>query len=236
MHPELLQISITANFDQEISTIDAAVTHQKRSLAEAVAVLKRVKTALTKQEQKLSSTRSEEGRLQKEIEKLQRRHRSANRVLEGETTSGDPAAAERQVQQCADLIDERETLVLEILENRDMLEQEKAILLKEFTSLEESLEATQQSVPVEISRLIDTRSGIFSQRENAFARLPPEIQQRYISVSRRRGIPIARIVGDCCSACYYKVASQHRSDIVRGLIAPCKSCGRWLLVEDEASP
>lgn len=236
MHPELLQISITANFDQEISTIDAAVTRQKRSLVEAVAVLKRVKTALTKQDQKLSATRSEEGRLQKEIEKLQRRHRSANRVLEGETTSGDPEAAERQVQQCADLIDERETLVLEILENRDMLEQEKAVLLKEIASLDESLKAAQQSVPVEISRLTDTRSGVFGQRENSFSKLPPEIQKRYIAITRRRGTPIARIVGDCCSACYFKVASQHRSDIVRGLMAPCKSCGRWLLVDAEASP
>jgi predicted nucleic acid-binding Zn-ribbon protein len=234
MHPELLQIALTADFDQEISTIDAAVTGQKRALAAAKKALQGVLALLEAQEQKIAATRSDEGLLQKEIEKLQRRHRSATRVLEGETTSGDPEAAERQVHQCEELIDARETLVLEILEKRDTLEVERARLLQERSALEESLHAVEQSVPLEISRLTDTRTGVWSQREDAFSKLPPEVQKRYLAVTRRRGTPIARIVDDCCSACYFKVASQHRSDIVRGLIAPCKSCGRWLLVDAES--
>jgi predicted nucleic acid-binding Zn-ribbon protein len=233
MHPELLQIAKTAEFDQEISTIDAALTREKRSLSDAAASLDDLQKALEEHKSKIAASRQQEGRIQREIEKLQRRQRSALRVLDGSAAGADPEAADRQVSQCDKLIDERETCVLELLEHRDQLDEQKASLVAKTRAREFSLAELQRSTPVEIDRLTEVRVDVSTKRDSSFSKLPAEVQQRYLDITRRRRSPVARILDDCCSACNFKVAFQHRSDIARGLISPCRSCGRWLIIDED---
>ena len=232
MHPELVQIAKTAALDREIATLDAQVARHERALRVAQEAVEAVQHAIGDVDHELSLNKHQEGQINKDIEKLQRRRASATRVLDGTVTAGDPAAAQRQLEQCNDLLDDRETEVLEVLEQRDEILARRQSLHESLAEKKEVLLAAQSSTPEAVSRLKETRLTLASSRQEAFSVLPQEVQRRYNDMTRRRGTPIATIIKQACSACHFTVAAQHRSDLARGLIVPCKSCGRWLILDE----
>jgi predicted nucleic acid-binding Zn-ribbon protein len=233
LHPELLQIAKTAELDHELAGLAASIKKQHHMHATAKNAVETKQNELDGVEAKIAHSRKQELTLQTDIEKLQRRRKSAHRVLDGTAEGGDPEAAQRQLEQCDDLLDDRETQVLENLEQRDSFEQERTQVQAQLQERQQLLTDLEVSVPVEDTRLKAIYNKQHSEREQSFKLLPKELQKRYTSVRRRRGSAVAEILKGSCSACHFSVAQQHRSDLLRGLIIPCKSCGRWLLIEAE---
>lgn len=214
------------HFRQDLKTRTLRSEHEalRATLAEQAATLGTRRGAVD------DNSTAQKG-LQRKLNDYRNNRASAVRLLE--TGQGDAEAAQRQIDRCEALIDDAETEVLELLEQADTLE---AQVVEASAAVEGSTERLAQldvSVPEEIAQLQASMADLTEQRQALLAELPREIGSRYEHWRARNKWAVARIVGKTCDACRMEVQPQHRADLRKGRIAPCRGCHRYLIPEDE---
>jgi len=232
MHPDLVHLDAANQLDRQLlelkkqkRKLDAALAAAEKANIEAIAEHTRLRD-----EAAANAQRQHE--LQRSIEKYEARRQSAVRVLENGT--GDPDAAERQVQGCSEQLDALETDLLECMENADSLatavvsaarhEVEAAATLSELTEAHEPA----------IAALRSKFDSILPLRDAQLDELDRGTREKYILVRDRKGYAVAPIIAGGCKGCSMMLPNQQLADLRRGLLIPCRGCGRWL-VPGEAS-
>ncbi len=168
--------------------------------------------------------------LQRKLSDYRNSRASAVRLLE--TGQGDAEAAQRQIDRCEALIDETETELLELLEQADALEALVSEASAAVAASRERLAQLDGSVPEEIAKLQASMASLTEQRRALIDTLPRELVSRYEHWRARGKWAVSRIVGKTCDACRMEVQPQHRSDLRRGRIAPCRGCHRYLIPDE----
>lgn len=227
MHDDLVLLAEVDRQDRVVDRIrkdkqaaDASVTDGRAAVKAAEAELERLKGELAASNQQLREH-------QRSIETYEARRTSAQRVLEG--GGGDPEAAQRQLDAVADILDDLETKVLEGMERAEALAE--AIQAAE-TAIEEAKAAKQHAEdehPRTIAALKAEYATAKAARDKAFGELDRATQSKYEAVRQRKGRAVATIENESCKACRRVVQPKHLADLQRGLIEPCRGCGRWLI-------
>jgi predicted nucleic acid-binding Zn-ribbon protein len=230
LHADLEHLSAADTEERKIKAADRAITGAEERLASGRAAVVKAEEELVAARGALEALVAVERTLGREIEDYRHNEAAAIRILES-GAGGD--AAERQLSKSRELLDHAETKMLENLEAQDPT---KAGLTHAKDRLEAAKKATtalEGTVPAEIARARAERATALAARDAALEPLDRETKSRYLLLVERKGTAVARIRGDSCSACNIAVFQSHTSDLLRGLIVPCRGCGRWLVPEDK---
>jgi predicted nucleic acid-binding Zn-ribbon protein len=188
------------------------------------------KHTIVQAEQKYTDLRQQEHALQQKIETYEKRKKTATTALE--TGAGNPDSAERQIQQCAQIIDDSE---FELLENLDEQEDARIDLQKneqQLVVLNTEQNAFEQKYDTELTHYRDIIVTKTSNRTMIIQGLEQFISKRYEQLRKSKGTAVARVVDNCCRTCQLALPVQDSSDVRRAREVSCRKCGRWLFIPD----
>ncbi|MEZ4316479.1 MAG: hypothetical protein R3F61_03200 [Myxococcota bacterium] len=231
MHPDLVRLIAANRYDGELLDLKK----QKRKLDEALEAARTGAEAASATlaeltaEQEANRTRQRE--LQRSIETYEARRKSANRVLE--SGGGDPEAAERQIQGCTEQLDLLETDLLETMERADTLVEALATAKASVATTSDTLAGLEAAHGPAVDALRARFDATVPLRDAELDALDVQTRGKYIVLRDRKGFAVASIEKGACHACRMVIQQQHLADLKRGLILPCRGCGRWL-APDEA--
>jgi len=91
-------------------------------------------------------------------------------------------------------------------------------------------QVTLESPKILTQREAEERS-LLPKREALHQELPADLRQRYDMLrAGKKKVAVARLVDGSCQGCQMTVPVQQVADLKRGLIEPCRGCGRFLLL------
>jgi predicted nucleic acid-binding Zn-ribbon protein len=233
MHPDLHALAAADTEERQIKASDRAIEVATERLAAARKAVAAAEASERAAAAALGATREAERVLQREIEGYRASRQAAIRALEA--GAGNPEASERQRQKSEALIDEAETRALENLEAQDPLRAALGAAEKALGSARATLALAESEVPGELERQAAARARYLAARDQALTPLDRETRQRYLTLVGRKGTAVAYARNGSCSACQMTVYQQHVTDLLRGIIEPCKGCGRWLIPPEPAT-
>ena len=171
---------------------------------------------------------AEERRLNRHLEDYtQRRDRTRSMIDEGRAP--DFQAAQRQLDQCAAIVDETEDTLLGVLDAREQLAARRAAVQNEVKLAEKA--------QVELTARRDREAPVLDAEHDALlARRPPLLQavpvfhhQRYNDLRRRDRDVLALVDGGACSACRIHISPQVAIEVTTGKrVHNCRGCDRYL--------
>lgn len=227
---------------RDLWKLDAAIDAARAALAELGAAERQAAAEVERSEQALARARAELQRLGEEERALYRRlddytrRRDATRAMIDEGRAPDFLAAERQYEQCAEIVDDIETALLEMMESRDEVEGRIARGEIRLKLARQSLaEARARRVEEEPRRRAEIEA-LSVRCADRRALLPDDLREHYDDLRRRRQAPLADIRDGACDACHVTVPAQVQLEVKLGRRPhTCRACGRILVevVEDE---
>jgi predicted nucleic acid-binding Zn-ribbon protein len=227
MHPDLVHLAAADSYDRELIALKGARQKADDALAAGQAADQAARAAVTAAEAALAANKARQRELNREIETYEARRTSARRVLEG--GGGDPAAAERQLASVGAILDGLETELLERMDAQEALDRELLALRAAAGAASKARAELEQSQPAEVASLKASFERIVPLRDAELDAVDRVTRQKYLDVRDRRGSAVSEIVRDCCKGCNVFIQPQHVADLKRGLLVPCRGCGRWLL-------
>ena len=228
MHQDLLDIRDLYKVDQEMD----ALREEARALVKAIDDARkdgdRIGGLLATEREALEAVKTEERRLNRKLEEYSER-RDRKRVLIDEGRAPDFLSAQRQYEQCAAIADETESALLEVMEQRETVEERIASLEAELDGARhgaQNARANQSERRPHIEARFHELEPLRAERWKA---LPSYYQTPYIDLRRRGRTVLANIVDGSCSECRMRVAPQVAIEVARGDRAhACRGCGRYL--------
>ena len=230
MHDDLVHLEAADAFDRRLTELKAAKRKLDAGRADAKHALTNATQALEQLDAALADSDAQQKAIARETEKYERRLQSAQRVLEG--GGGDPEAAERQVVGVTEQLDRLETEMLEQLERVDTLSEQREAAVATHQAATQAHQQAESAYDPAVQALRDEFNGIVPRRDAELAALDSLMRDKYISLRDRKGSAVARILRNACNACRMVVHQQHLADLKRGLVVPCRGCGRWLIPEE----
>ena len=234
MHEDLERLDVIDAADRQCARLQYKIAGLKQAVVDAEARVQDAMATKAGAEAAVKDSQTNERSLSRTLEQHRGNQASAMRLLE--TGQGDPEAAERQVQRCTVLIDEVETEMLELLERHDGLSATLQAATDDLEEAEGALVVITRDTPNKIGALQAEIKALREKRNTQFAGLPREIASKYDHWRGRNKWAVSRMVDNACDACQMEIQAQHRSDLLRGLLAPCRRCHRWLIPPREAVP
>ena len=227
IHPDLELLYKLAVADLDLATIAANETKANGALAARVQGVADCEAAIALLKRQADLLKRRQHDLQRRFDQYDNRRRGAIQALE--TGAGSADAAQRQLEQCTAILDDVETEQLEAMETQDRLDQDRAAAADALTAARVALAEAQQVTPGILRDIAGSRAEASGRRQDIVSRLPPPLNKRYEAVKARRGTAVAMLESGACKTCRTMAPKQQVADILRGLIAPCKFCGRWLV-------
>lgn len=229
MHPDLQRLARADAIDRERRRVTRARDALQQGHVEARDAVVAAEAGLEDAEQALQQAREEERALNRKLHQYRQRRDSAVRILE--SGAGDPDSAQRQLDQCDQILDQTETELLELMERQDTLQAARDRAVGTLDAAKQALARLDAETPPRVAELQADLERMASERDAELAALDALTRDRYLELLRRKGNAVAPIDGGACQSCRMVVQAQHLADIKRGLIVPCRGCHRWLVPE-----
>lgn len=221
-------IRAVGDLDLQLDRLSRAHARQSAREPDARAVVLQTTTAATEAAKALAELRDAERAASREVNLYEKRSATATRALE--QGLGDPAAAQRQIEQCAQIIDDLETRQIELMEAIEAAQQTLSERQRAQSEAEQALAIHVQGARVELDSIEKEQATLTPQRDRARAALPKELGLRYDLIRTKKGTATALLQpDDACAACRLRAPMAEASDVRRGLLKSCRGCGRYLL-------
>ena len=233
MNPVLVTLQEIDRLDGQLRQLRRQIEGHEEQLRSAGAALNATQGTLADLEGHVDATRTAQHAIQRKAKRYRDRLASAQRVLQ--TGNGDYDAATRQISECTRILDEFETDELMQMETLDDLAQQIAQSRGQEQAQRDQLGQLQTDVPAQIRALQGEVDQVSEERRARFETLDSENRERYtLLVKRKRtAVSVLSTSKNACTACQRVASAQTRSDLLRGLIVPCRGCHRWLCPEAE---
>jgi predicted nucleic acid-binding Zn-ribbon protein len=230
VHEDLVHLKAADGFDRRLVELKRAkqTLDDERAAAEAAVAERAAELEHLQAEQ--GDALAKQKALARDIEKYERRMESAERVLAG--GGGDPEAAERQIAGVTEQLDRLETELLEQMERADALSSAAEVAQTTLDAARTTHEAAEAAYGPTLESLRSEFESIVPKRDAELAALDATTREKYLALRDRKGSAVAPIVRNACKACRMVVQQQHLADLKRGLVVPCRGCGRWLVPEE----
>lgn len=227
MHPELGLLEQVHQLDTAYKRLVQKANGHKQALVDARDAASKAQTAVQRAEEALSSHRDHQRALDRTISRHQSSKASAERALN--QGIGNLEAADRQRLHVIELLDQVETEVLEAMERQEELEAALAGKQGLLTQANDALAIAETEHPAAVDVLRATAKENRGLRALRIAKVSPSRVREYEHLLKRKGSGVAFVIEDACSACRMAVQPQHVSDLLKGHLHPCRSCGRFLI-------
>ena len=230
MHPDLERLGRVHELDRQLRKLDEGARKQRAILIDSKAAMQRLAEQFDDLNRQVSASKTTEHEAQRKAKRYQDRRSSAQRMLD--QGMGDPDAAQRQVEQCNEILDELDTDLLEQMECQDALDAQHASNAAARQATQDVQEAAAVSVPKILADLSTKRAKVQSERDGTYAPLENDLKYKYEQLVVKKRTAVAILEKGVCSSCQIVVQNQQISDLKRGLIKPCRGCHRWLILPD----
>lgn len=228
MHPDLERLAQLSELDLELERVAKEVAVARGWLGDAAAAVAEATRERDVLRAAIADNAAEDRAAQRKLDDYRAKKAGALRMLE--TGMGSPEAAERQMTQCDAIIDETETALLLLMERNDALRRDLEFAEQALAKATLARDEAERQAPGRIGVAEREHDRLAKRRDAVRSELPADLRGRYDTLrSGKKKNTVARIADGTCSACQMVVGVQQIADIKRGLIAPCRGCGRWLV-------
>lgn len=184
--------------------------------------------ALASAEAALAAVREEERAVSRKLDTYTR-HRDRARELIETGRAPDYHAAQAQMSQCAAIVDEEETKLLEIFERLEQATAARDGAKSALGLLGVRLAEAQSRLDARGPGLAEELATATALRDSAREGIEREWLARYDDLRRRGLSPIAPVRDGACTGCSVRMPSVELAEHRRGIaLRFCRSCGRFL--------
>ena len=229
LHSDLILVQRLSSLDGQIDAAIATIRRLEDGVRAAVAAVKKGRAEREAAEAELAALVERERVLTRKLHSYQTQ-RDRTRSLIDEGKAPDYLVAERQFAQCAELADETEFALLELMEEKEAVEARISAIDQGLRSGHANLDAARQArdagrPPEEV-----IVKKLRPERAAAWADFPGEIKGSY-EVLRRRGAPtLVFLKGGSCEHCHIQARAQVVIEVERQRgTHRCAGCGAWIL-------
>lgn len=236
LHSDLLLVQRLSSLDGQIDVAIATIRELEDGVRAAVAAVKKGMAEHEAAKAELAVLVERERVLNRKLHSYQTQ-RDRTRTLIDEGKAPDFIVAERQFAQCAELADETEFTLLELMEEKDGVEARIAAIEQGLRSGHANLDAARGArdagrPPEEV-----IVKKLRPERAAAWADFPSEIKGSYELLRKRRAPTLVFLKGGICEHCHIQARAQVVIEVERQRgTHRCSGCGAWILdVRREAS-
>jgi predicted nucleic acid-binding Zn-ribbon protein len=219
---------------RDLNRIDGEIAAAQEALADMIAAVRETTDAINAEKQAAAQTagdleaiRDEERRLSRRMEEyILRRDRTKRLIDAGQAP--DFQSAQRQLEQCAAIVDDLEVEVLEHMERREALEALLAESDERVTALREQDTAGRARYGELSGGLKAAVASLTEQRPALLDQLNPDHRRIYEDHHRAGRRALTHITAPVCMACNREAPPQVIIDVDRGhRIHRCRGCDRF---------
>jgi predicted nucleic acid-binding Zn-ribbon protein len=227
MHEELFVIRDLNHIDGEIETARGALAKMIADVRATTDAINAAKKAIVETTASLDAVKEEERKLNRRMEEyILRRDRTKKLIDAGQAP--DFLSAQRQLEQCAAIVDDLEVEVLEQMEHRETLEAQIATTEAQVVALREqdnrgrgAYTETSPGLKAEIAALTERRPALLD-------RLNPDYRRVYGDHHKAGRRALTHINYPVCAACHLEAPAQIIIEVEQGKrIRRCRGCDRF---------
>ena len=232
MHDDLIQLLALNDADDALDTAKARLSAAKSAVKKATQQRDAALTTRDEAQAELDAAKAEERALNRKVEQYEARRATATRALE--MGAGDPDAAERQISQVSQILDDSETLILELMEKQEGLTEVRDAKQKELDAQESALKAAIEAAPAAIAETTAQEASASAERDHVRAQVRKDMVVHYERVRQRKRKPVVRLNGRTCPSCQLMIGAARVSELKRGVIdiLVCPGCHRIVVLPD----
>ena len=229
MHEDLVRLAEVDRLDRELRRVGRAADAARKEISDHEQGVVEAQAHLATLEAARKASKTSLHQAERRAKRYRDRRASANKVLQSGV--GDFSAAERQLTECARILDEVETVILEQMEQLEDLDAQIVAAGQAIVDAEAALADKQRTIPPQLEQLGSERGDLQGARDAVFDELDREFQTRYDRLVARKKFAVGHIIKDACSACQRVLPPQQKTDLKRGRIEACRGCHRWLVLD-----
>ena len=232
MHDDLMCLLALNDADDALDTAKARLSAAKSAVKKATQQRDEALTARDGAQADLDAAKAEERALNRKVEQYEARRATATRALE--MGAGDPDAAERQIEQVGQILDDSETAILELMEKQETLTAIRDAKQEELDAKERALEAAIAAAPAAIAEATAQEAAASTERDEKRTLVRKDMVVHYERVRQRKRKPVVRLNGRTCPACQLMIGAARVSELKRGVIdiLMCPGCHRIVVLPD----
>lgn len=233
MLPELATLREVQGFDIQIAACNRDLARVPGDLERIDREIEAARSDVKAVEEELRETAAEHRRTETELEEAEANVDKYGDQLLGARSNEEYKGLQQQIANTKTRIGTIEDKILALMEKTDELEGTLANHKRTFDERSTVLETRKTDIRSKAREQEEKRDELLSRRTAAFAHLSEEIAARYERIrGARRGIAVAPVRNDRCSACNVRLRPQLVEEIHAGhSIHACESCARILFFE-----
>ncbi len=235
MLPELATLREVQGFDIRLAGCDRELARVPGVLDGIDAEIETAKSHVHAVEEELRRTGAERRHAETELEEAEASVEKYGDQLLGARTNEEYKGLQQQIASTRTRIGTIEDRILVLMEKADELEEKLADRKRTFAERSAVLEARKTEIRTKAREQEAKRDQLRKRRSASFAGLSEEIAARYERIrGARRGIAVAPVRDERCSACNVRLRPQLLEEIHVGqAILACETCARILFFEAE---
>lgn len=236
MLPELATLREVQGFDIRLAAYDRDLARVPGALQAIDNEIEAARSRVAAVEEELRETAAEHRRAETELEEAEASVDKYGDQLLGARSNEEYKGLQQQIANTKKRIGTVEDRILALMEKSDDLEGKLADRKRTFGERSTVLEARKADIRSKAREQEEKRDQLLSRRAATFARLSEEIAGRYERIrGARRGIAVAPVRDERCSACNVRLRPQLLEEIhADRSIHTCESCARILFLEADA--
>ena len=235
MLPELATLREVQGFDIRLAACDRELARVPGALEGIDGEIEAARSHVKSVEEELRQTGTEHRRAETELEEAEASLVKYGDQLLGARSNEEYKGLQQQIASTKTRIGTIEDRILALMEKADELENKLADRKRTFGERSTVLEAQKTEIRSRARQQEEKRNQLLKRRSASFAGLSEEIATRYERIrGARRGIAVAPVRDDRCSACNVRLRPQLLEEIHAGhAIHACETCARILFFEEE---
>ncbi len=227
MHPDILAIRSVWKIDHEMDQLKAEARKLAAAIEAAKARIVTVEAEQAAQAEQVARLAAQEAEVQRKLDDYTRRRDKTRALINAGTA--DYAQAQRQLEQCIVLVDQFETEVLGLIEQREAVVALQVRSAKVRSAAQLDLEAARKGQSTRRPEIEARFKVLEAARPAAWAGLVHPLQAPYNDLRRRGKAVQVDVVDGVCPQCHHQVGAQVLIEVARGRGAhACRGCGAWL--------
>lgn len=149
------------------------------------------------------------------------------------TTNKQYDAFMQEIDHLKEQLDKDETIDIELMEEKELLEEKINNQEKDVESVGKDLLERRKSLEKMLQESAELKAKLESNRDKLIKSIKPEVLKRYEVVRKaRRGTAIVPVLGASCSGCGAMVPPQKITEIrIDKIPLTCDECSRFLFIE-----
>ncbi len=221
-----------AEYDETITDIQKNIDALKEEQCTHLYAIEDLEDDLL-ETQKACNTEEKNVELQELYAKeLEERHDLLKEKLPTITNKKEVDAIEREMNDLVRKHRVHENVLMKSIQNRDLAFKQLEMLKKSIEEQGQEAKKNVADADQKISELTKELHDLQAQRIDVLQKLDDEWKKRYERVKQTVKDPIVPLVQNCCSACFYLVASKDLVELKKNHIIICRNCYRFIYCEE----